>query len=174
MVRTSSDPGKMIVPLRSVALSMDRDTTAYNAKTMNDVVSTFETPQRFRAMILGLFAFVALTLAVLGVYGVTAYSVACRTHEIGVRISLGAGGTDILRLILGGGMRLAALGVALGVGLSLALNRLLQSLLFGISAADPRTLAWSAGVLVLGALMACLIPARRAMSVDPMVALRYE
>jgi ABC-type antimicrobial peptide transport system permease subunit len=174
VVRTSSDPGKMIGPLRREALSLDRDLTAYNAKTMEAVISTFETPPRFRAVIFGLFAAVALALALLGVYGVMAYSVNCRTHEIGVRISLGASGADILRLILGGGMRLATLGAAIGVGLSLALNRLLQSLLFGISAADPRTLTWSAGVLVTGALVACWIPARRAMRIDPMAALRHE
>ena len=174
VVRTSSDPESMIGTLRREALSLDANMTAYNVKTMNGVISTFEAPPRFRASILGLFAFVALALAFLGVYGVMAYSVACRTHEIGVRISLGASGGDIMRLILGSGMRFAALGSALGVALSLALNRLLQTLLFGISAADPHTLAWSAAILVISALVACLIPARRAMRVDPMVALRYE
>jgi len=174
VARTAPDPKSMIAPVSEAVLALDPDLTAYNARTMEDVISSAMGPQRFRALILGFFAVTALVLAVLGVYGVMAYFVSCRTHEIGVRMALGAGKGGILRLILTSGMRLAFIGVALGLALAFALNRIMASLLFGTSPTEPLALIAAAGLLIIGAFAACCIPARRAMRVDPMTALRYE
>jgi putative ABC transport system permease protein len=131
-------------------------------------------PERFSATLLTLFALIALMLASVGVYGVVSYSALQRTHEIGVRMALGAQRKDVLKLVLGHGAKLAVVGVALGLIGSLLASRLLNTLLFGVSARDPLTLA-AVSVLLGGvALLACYIPARRAMKVDPLEALRYE
>jgi ABC-type antimicrobial peptide transport system permease subunit len=125
-------------------------------------------------ILLGVFAALALGLASLGIYGVISYLVGQRTQEIGVRLALGAKRVDVLRLILGEGMRMAALGLAAGLLASLGLTRLMAGLLFGVSATDPLTFVSVAALLAIVALAACYIPARRAMRVDPIVALRYE
>ena len=125
-------------------------------------------------VLVGLFAAVALILAAVGLYGVVAFFVALRTQEIGVRIALGARRSDVVRLVLGQGARMAALGVVVGIGASLAITRLMSSLLFGVSATDPLTFAGVALLVSLIALAASYIPARRAMRVDPVKALRYE
>ena len=137
---------------------------------MNDSVAT----RHITLVLLGLFSGLALVLAAIGIYGVIAYSVQQRTHEIGIRMALGAQRSDVLRLVVGHGVKLAALGIAIGVAAAFGLTRLMSSLLFGTGSNDPITFASAATILLLVAIAACYIPARRAIAVDPMVALRYE
>jgi putative ABC transport system permease protein len=137
------------------------------------VEATLSQP-RFQALLLGLFSGLALILAAVGIYGVISYSVIQRTHEIGIRMSLGAQPGQVLRLVMGQGARLALAGILIGAAAALALTRFMQSLLFEVRPADPLTFVAIVGLLALVALAACYIPARRAMRVDPMTALRYE
>ena len=160
--------------IRRTNKQMSSQQVIYGDQTMESVISDSIAAQRFAMILLGAFAALALGLASLGIYGVIAYMVGQRTHEIGVRMALGAQQKDVLRLVLWQGTRLALLGVAIGLGAALALTRLMARLLYGISATDPATFAGLATVLTAIAIAACWIPARRAMRVDPVVALRYE
>jgi putative ABC transport system permease protein len=141
---------------------------------MDSLIGESLGPQRFATTLLAVFAGLAILLASVGLYGLMSYSVAQRTNEIGIRIALGAQRGEVLRMVLRQGTKLALAGIVAGVVVGLVLTRLMESLLYGVSAADPLSFAGAAVLLVLVALLACYIPARRAMRVDPMVALRYE
>jgi len=138
------------------------------------LVGTSVAPRRFNMMLLGIFAGVALVLAAVGLYGVMSYSVSWRTHEIGVRMALGAKRADVLHLVVRQGMTMTLIGLAIGLAGAIALSRLMTSMLFGVSTTDPLTFTGVSVVLLAVALLACLIPARRATRVDPIVALRNE
>jgi putative ABC transport system permease protein len=168
------DATSLISLIRGAALDLDPTQAVYEQKTMEQVLGDMTSKRRFNMILFGIFAAIALILAAVGIYGVISYTVAQRTHEIGVRIALGASGGDVVKLILKQGLLLAAVGVAIGVGAGLLLTRLMESLLYGISATDPLTFVAVSAVLLLIALVSCLIPARRATRTDPMVALRYE
>jgi putative ABC transport system permease protein len=174
VLRTESSPLMLAGAVREAVQSIDKDQPLSGATTMDEVIAKSVAPRRFRMLLLGLFALLALLLAVIGVYGVIAYSSTQRTHEFGVRIALGADRQDILKLVVRQGFKLALLGVGIGVGGALLLTRVLSSLLYEVSAHDPLTFSGVAALLMLVALAASYIPARRAMKVDPIVALRYE
>jgi putative ABC transport system permease protein len=153
---------------------VDKESPISNVQTLRKVWSDSTARQRFGAWLLGMFAALALGLAGVGVYGVMSYSVAQRAQEIGLRMALGAGKRDVLKLVLLRGLALTIPGIAMGLMAAFALTRLMRSLLFNVSATDPLTFAVIALLLTLVALLACLIPARRATRVDPMVAIRQE
>ncbi len=174
VLRTQSDPASVSNAARHVIRTLDAEQPVAAVRTMASLIGASVARARFNTLLLSLFAVVALLLAGVGIYGVMAYSVAQRTHEIGVRMALGARGSDVLSLVVKRGMALASIGVALGLAASFASTRLMKALLFDVSTTDPLTFAGIPLLLVLVALAACLIPARRAAKVDPMVALRYE
>jgi putative ABC transport system permease protein len=174
LVRTTGDPLGIASAVREQVRAIDKDVPVTHIQTMEQVFSASVAQQRFSMLIVGLFAGLALMLATVGIYGVMAYSVAQRSHEIGVRMALGARTGQVLRLILKDGMALALMGVATGLAGAFALTRLITTLLFGVTPNDATTLI-AVSLTVLGvALVACYIPARRATKVDPLVALRYE
>lgn len=173
MVRTSGDPSKLAAAVREQVMAIDPDLPVA-ASTMNQVFLESVGGQRFNALLLSIFGALALGLAVVGVFGVINYSVAQRTHEIGVRIALGAKRRDIFRLVVGQGMVLALMGVTIGIAGAFGLTRLISGMLFGVSPTDFATFAVVSFLLAAVALLASYIPARRAMNVDPMVALRCE
>jgi len=174
VVRTAVDPAGMTASVRKEVRSLDKELPVYDIKPMSQRIIESTAWRRLVMSLLGVFAVVALALASVGIYGVMAYTVTQRTHEIGIRMALGASRGDILRMVVRHGMLLVVAGVALGLLLSFAVTRFMASLLFGVGANDPATLFAVSLVLALIALLACLIPARRAMRVDPGVALRYE
>lgn len=172
-VRTAN-PSQLAAPIRDVVAKLDRDQPVTNIKTMGEVVADTVAPRKFNMLLFGLFAVIAMLLAALGVYGVMAYLVAERTQEIGIRMALGAQRSDVLGLVIKNGVVLTLIGVAVGLALALGLTRLMTTLLFGIAPNDVATFAAVSAFLILVALAACYIPARRATKVDPLVALRYE
>jgi putative ABC transport system permease protein len=174
VVRTAGDPMLLATAIRSEVHALDADLAVSNVMTMEQLVSGSLAEPRFVLLLLGVFAAAALALSVIGVYGVVSYSVSQRQHEIGVRMALGAQMRDVLKLVVGQGMILVGGGVALGLAGAFALSRVMESLLFGVSATDLMTFAATPVLLAGVALGACFVPARRATKVDPMVALRYE
>ena len=174
VLRTETDPLALVPAARKVVQSMDRDEPIAKVATMDQLISESVARSRFTTVLLGIFAALALTLACIGIYGVMTYATAQRRNEIGIRVALGAQRSDILRLVLGHGAKLALLGAVIGVAAALALTRFLSSQLYSTTANDPSIFAAAAVLLVAVAIAACYIPARRAMRVDPMIALRYE
>ena len=174
VLRTEGDPTAVMDSVRRAVAEIDPREVIYNVRTMDEVVSSSFAARRLSMLLLSVFAALALVLACVGIYGVISYLVSQRTHEIGVRMALGAERGDVLRLVLGHGARMAVVGVLIGVGAALGLTRLMANQLFGVSAYDPLTFAAVALLLIVVAVAACYIPARRAMSVNPMIALRHE
>jgi putative ABC transport system permease protein len=173
-LRTDADPLALVAPVKAAVEAVDPAQPVYDIATMDQRLSESTSPQRFNALLVGVFALAALGLAGVGIFGVLAYSVAQRTSEIGVRMALGASRAQVTRLVVGEGLRLCGLGVVLGLAGSIPLTRLLHSVLFGVGPSDPATLAAASVTLVLVAVLACYIPARRALLIDPMTALRHE
>jgi putative ABC transport system permease protein len=173
-VRTGLEPQAATAAISQELKALDSDMPVYNVASMNEIIRTSLGKERFASMLFGLFAVAALLLGAVGTYGVISYAVSQRTHEMGVRMALGAGTGNILRLILGRGARLIAAGIVIGLVGAFSFARLLASLLFGVSPRDPQTFTVVSLVLVAVAIAACYVPARRATKVDPMIALRYE
>jgi predicted permease len=176
VIRTAGEPDSVVNAVRGEAQTLDPNLALYAVATMGQLIaerpSTFL--RRYPALLMAVFAAIALALAAVGIYGVISYSVTQRTKEFGIRMALGARRRDLLKLVLGQGLRLASLGVAGGLAVALALTRLMQGLLFGVNATDPLIFGLAAGLLVAVALLACYLPARRATRLDPLAALRCE
>jgi predicted permease len=173
-VRSAVDPASLAGAVRREVAAVDPDQPTADVTTLEQTLSQSVAPRRFNMLLLGVFAFIALLISTVGVYGVVAYSVTQRTHEVGIRMALGAQRGDVLRMVIGQGLKLALIGVAIGVAGALALTRFLASLLYGVKPTDPLTFIAVSVILIAVALLACYIPARRASKIDPMVALRYE
>jgi putative ABC transport system permease protein len=174
VLRTSDTGANYADLLRHTVAALNPEVPVSEVQTLRTIVVQSTSAPRFTMLLFTIFAALALVLSAVGIYGVVSYSVAQRTSEIGVRIAFGAQRLDVQRLVMGHGARLALAGVGLGIAGALAATRAMASLLYGVSATDPLTFAGVALLLILVALAACYIPARRAMRVDPMVALRYE
>ncbi len=174
IVKSGNNPAALTSAIRHVIHSLDKDQPISGIATMKQLINDSVSTQRLTLILLGLFSALALLLAAIGIYGVISYSVTQRTHEIGIRMALGARRSDVSRMILAQGAKMVGIGTVVGIGISLGLTRLMANLLFSVSAADPITFAAVAIVLALIAMLACYIPARRALRVDPMLALRHE
>jgi putative ABC transport system permease protein len=174
VARAGSNPSQMVASVSNAVHDIDSEIPLRDIQTMDDVVATSVSPQRFNMLLLGAFAGLALLLASVGIYSVLSYSAKQRVQEIGIRLALGARLTDVLRLIIFQGMKPALIGMALGAAGALALGHLLKSLVYGVQPTDPITFIAVACLLALVALLASVIPAYRAARVDPLVALRYE
>ena len=174
VARTSGNPANLAAALYAEVKALNKNLPTPKVQTMNERLSDIVAQPRFQTLLLSLFGLLTLALVTAGIYGVVSYSVAQRTHEIGIRMALGAGQWGILRLVIGQGMKLALAGLAIGLAGAFALTRLMKTLLFGVSSYDPLTFGSIALLLALVALLACWIPARRAIKVNPIVALRHE
>ena len=174
IVRTTGRPLNLVPDVRALVHGIDDQLPITGVQQMPDVVASSVVDWRFRAVLLGAFGVLALFIAAIGVYGVISYSVAQRTQEIGVRVALGALRRDVLGLVVWHGMRTALIGIGVGLAGAYGLTRLMANLLFDVSATDPLTFFGIALLLMLVAVAACVVPARRAMSIDPMVALKYQ
>jgi len=174
VVRTAQDAHSLARPVAETVRSLDKDLPTYAPKTVEEYLNSTVAQPRFNTYLLGIFAALAMLLTAVGLYGVISYSVAQRTHELGIRLALGGQPRDMLRLIIGQGLRLAIFGVCIGLAAAFALTHFLSSMLFGVSSTDPISYIAVVSLLLVVVLLACYIPARRAMRVDPMVALRYE
>lgn len=174
MARTASDPATFVAAIKSAVSSIEPDQAVSEIETMETVVSDSEGPRRLPMVLLAAFGALSLILAAVGIYGVVSYSVTQRTHEIGIRVALGAGRGDVLRIVFAQSLKWVFAGIVVGLGASFGATRLLATLLYRISPTDPRVLSASAVLLISVALLATYIPARRAMRVDPVIALRNE
>jgi len=174
VIRTHGDPLSIVGAVRKEVQAIDPEQPIAAVKTMTDWVESSVATPRYRTTLLGLFAALAMVLAATGIYGVMSYSVAQRTHEIGVRMALGARRADVLKLVVRQGMLLTVVGVALGLLGAFALTRVMSTLLFGVTTKDPITFVVVALLLIAVAFIACFVPAQRATKVDPLTALRYE
>jgi putative ABC transport system permease protein len=173
-VKTTVLPGSVLGGIRGVVRDLDNTLAVYHIRSMDEVIASNMQDATLQTLLLGVFAGLALLLAAVGLYGVMSYLVTQRTHEIGIRMALGAQQSDVMKVVMGHGAKLVAIGVVLGTAAALGLTQIISASLFGVSATDPLTYVGVAALLALIALAACYLPARRAMKVDPMVALRYE
>jgi len=174
VTRTTGAPGGVVSAIREGEAKVDSSAVIYNTRPMEEIVANSIAKQRLTMILLSVFSTLALALSAVGIYGVISYLTGQRTHEIGIRVALGASASDVLRMILGEGMRITFVGVGIGVVAALGLTRLIAKVIYGVSASDPLTFFGVAILLSGVALLACYIPARRAMRVDPIIALRYE
>jgi putative ABC transport system permease protein len=174
IIKAAGDPNQLIAAVRQQVKAIDSDQPIYSVRTMDDIRTESVAPERLNLTLLSIFAGIALVLAVVGIYGVMSYSVTQRTHEIGIRMAIGAQPRDVFRMIIRQGMMLALIGVGIGLVGAFLLTRLMASMLFGVEPTDPATFAAIAVLLTTVALVACYLPGRRATKVDPVVSLRYE
>jgi putative ABC transport system permease protein len=174
LVRTKDDPAKLAPALRERIWSIDKDQPITNVQTMESVLARSVAEPRFRTILVGTFAVLGVILASIGIYGVVSYSVSLRTREIGVRVAMGAQKKNVMQLVVGQGLRIAAIGITIGLVVAFSLSKFLASQLYGVSSRDPWIFAGITLVLAATSVLACWIPARRATKVDPLVALRYE
>lgn len=174
IIKGSADPNQMVAAIRQKVKEIDPDQPIYSVRTMDDIRAESVAPERLNLTLLSIFAGLALVLAIVGIYGVMSYTVTQRTHEIGIRMAIGAQPRDVFKMVIGQGMLLALVGVAFGLVGAFALTRLMATMLFGVEPTDPATFASIAVLLTGVALIACYVPGRRATKVDPVVSLRYE
>src|SRR5260370_25449474 len=174
IAKASADPSQLVAALRQQVTAIDPNQPIYNIRTMDEIRSESVAPERLNLTLLTIFAGIALLLAVVGIYGVMSYTVTQRTHEIGIRMAIGAQPQDVFRMVIGQGMMLALIGVAFGLVGAFALTRLMTTMLFLVTPTDPATFAGIRVLLAADALVACYIPGRRATKNEPVVSLRYE
>jgi predicted permease len=174
VARTHGSPLAQIGSIRRTLHQLNSSSAVYNMETVDEIISNSLSSRRFSMILMGVFAALALLMASIGIYGVISYLTSQRTHEIGIRMALGAGKSDVLVMVVRQGLKVVLVGVAIGIAGALVLTRFLASLLFGVRPTDPLTFTAVSLILIAVALLACYIPARRASKIDPMVALRYE
>ena len=174
IVKGSSDPNQLIGSMRAAVKEIDPDQPIYNPRTMQEIRSESVATERLNLTLLSIFAGIALVLAIVGIYGVLSYSVTQRTHEIGIRMAIGARPRDVFAMILGHGMKLTLIGVVLGLVAAFAATRLMETMLFGVAPTDLTTFSLISIMLITVAAVACYLPGRRATKVEPTISLRYE